>query len=244
MAQRTLQYRPDVDGLRAVAVAGVIFFHAGFSHFSGGFAGVDIFFVISGYLITSLLFFELDRTGRIDFVNFWARRTRRILPSALLVIAATVAAAYILESNLRFFYAAQDAIYAALYVINWHQLAASLDYFNDDAGNGLFVHYWSLAVEEQFYLFLTVVFAVALGVWRAARNGVSWTVGQVAIFLLVIVGVFSFIANLVLARHFAACRFLWHSCSHMGALSGLGGSSPGAPWLCPYPRDSAGEWLG
>jgi peptidoglycan/LPS O-acetylase OafA/YrhL len=188
-----LHYRPDIDGLRAAAVVGVVFFHAGVPEFRGGFAGVDIFFVISGYLITSLLFLELDRT---DFLAFWARRTRRILPSALLVVAATLAGAYAIVSTLDLYYAARDAIYAALYIINWEQLAASLDYFTD-AGHGLYVHYWSLAVEEQFYLFLTLVFAAALGSSRLGARKLPWTGAKVAIALLAVLGVLSFVANLV-----------------------------------------------
>ena len=216
-----LRYRPDVDGLRAAAVAGVLFFHAGVPLISGGFAGVDIFFVISGYLITSLLFLELDRTGRIDFVNFWARRTRRILPSALLVVVATVAGAYVLTSSLAFYYTARDAIYAALYVINWQQLAASLDYFNEEGG-GLFLHYWSLAVEEQFYLFLTLVFALALGSWRFISRKGPWTSGHVAVALLAVLGILSFIANIVLAPEAQPVAFfgtharIWELCLGSG----------------------------
>jgi peptidoglycan/LPS O-acetylase OafA/YrhL len=149
-----LRYRPDVDGLRAVAVAGVMLFHLGVPQIGGGFFGVDVFFVISGYLITSLLFVEFAARGRIDFVNFWARRTRRILPSALLVIAVTLIAGSFVVSDLTLFYAARDAIYAALYIINWQQLAESLDYFDDRVGNGLFLHYWSLAIEKSLPLSL------------------------------------------------------------------------------------------
>ena len=210
------RYRPDVDGLRAVAVLGVLLFHAG--QFSGGFAGVDIFFVISGYLITSLLFVELERSGRIDFVNFWARRTRRILPSALLVLIATVVATYFLSSNLHFVWTAQDASYAALYVINWKQLAASMDYFNEEQRGGFFLHYWSLAVEEQFYLFLTLVFAAALSVWRFIAKGTTWTAGQLAAGLLVGLGLLSFLVNLILATDHQPVAFfgtharIWELC--------------------------------
>jgi peptidoglycan/LPS O-acetylase OafA/YrhL len=87
-------------------------------------------------------------------VNFWARRTRRILPSALLVIAVTLIAGSFVVSDLTLFYAARDAIYAALYIINWQQLAESLDYFDDRVGNGLFLHYWSLAIEKSLPLSL------------------------------------------------------------------------------------------
>ena len=230
-----LRYRPDLDGLRATAVAGVLLFHAGVPAVGGGFAGVDVFFVISGYLITSLLFLELDRTGRIDFIDFWARRTRRILPSALLVIVATVAGAYLFASKLHFSYAARDAIYAALYIINWHQLAASIDYFNEEGG-GLFLHYWSLAVEEQFYLFLTLVFALALGLWRAVSGKVVWTGAQIAAALLAILGILSFIANVVLTPQdqpeafFGTHARIWELCLGSGvALLERGGWSPRLP---------------
>ena len=230
-----LQYRPDIDGLRAAAVAGVVLFHAGLPQARGGFAGVDVFFVISGYLIASLLFLELDRTGRVDFVAFWARRTRRILPSSLLVVVAILAGAYVIASDLDFYYAARDAIYAALYIINWEQLAVSLDYFTDE-GNGLYVHYWSLAVEEQFYLFLTLVFGAALGSSRFIARKLSWTSAQIAIGLLAVLGVLSFIANLVLTPEAQPVAFfgtharIWELC--LGAGVGLlerGGWTPGAP---------------
>jgi len=239
-----LRYRPDIDGLRAAAVGGVLLFHADLSRISGGFAGVDVFFVISGYLITSLLFLELDRTGRIDFVNFWARRTRRILPSALLVIVATLVGAYFFASRLEFYYASRDATYAALYVINWQQLAASLDYFNEE-GSGLFLHYWSLAVEEQFYLFLTLVFALALGSWRFISRKLSWTSAQLAAALLAILGVLSFIANIVIAPEAQPVAFfgtharIWELCLGSGvALLERRGWTPGVAIR------SALAWLG
>jgi peptidoglycan/LPS O-acetylase OafA/YrhL len=191
-----LRYRPDVDGLRAVAVAGVMLFHLGVPHIGGGFFGVDVFFVISGYLITSLLFVEFAARGRIDFANFWARRTRRILPSALLVIAVTLVAASFVVSDLALFYAARDAIYAALYIINWQQLAQSLNYFDDRVGNGLFLHYWSLAIEEQFYVFLALVFAIAIGSWRFLLKSRVTTAKPILIGLLIVSAVASFIAML------------------------------------------------
>lgn len=239
-----LRYRPDIDGLRAAAVAGVVLFHAGLPQASGGFAGVDVFFVISGYLITSLLFLELDRTGRIDFVAFWARRTRRILPSALLVVVATLAVAYAVVSSLDFYYVARDAIYAALYIINWEQLAASLDYFTDE-GNGLYVHYWSLAVEEQFYLFLTLVFAAAIGSLRFLSRKSPGTGGQVAIALLAVLGVLSFIANLVLTPQAQPVAFfgtharIWELC--LGSAAGL---FERRGWTPSAPARSALAWLG
>ena len=146
--------------------------------------------------------------------------------------------------HLKFYYATRDAIYAALYVINWQQLAASLDYFND-ADNGLFVHYWSLAVEEQFYLFLTFVFAVALGWWRFVSGKMLWTSGQVAAALLLFLGAVSFIANLVLTPQVQPVAFfgtharIWELCLGSGvALLQRHGWTPGAP------ARSVLAWLG
>jgi len=239
-----LRYRPDIDGLRAAAVAGVLLFHADVSHSGGGFFGVDVFFVISGYLITSLLVTELDGTGRIDFANFWARRTRRILPSALLVIAATLFAAFFVVSDLKYFDTTRDSIYAALYVINWQQLAASLDYFNED-GKSLFLHYWSLAVEEQFYVFLALVFAAAVGLGRFLPHTRAVTSTQVLIGLLAVAGLGSFVANIVLATSEPMVAFfgtharIWELC--LGAAVGLLERSG---WSPSTAIRSAMAWLG
>jgi peptidoglycan/LPS O-acetylase OafA/YrhL len=211
-----LRYRPDVDGLRAAAVAGVLLFHAGLPQLSGGFAGVDIFFVISGYLITSVLLCELAQTNHIDFVNFWARRIRRILPSALLVIAATVGAAFLLISDLKILYLSRDALYAALYIINWQQLAARHDYFDEEAGNGLVLHYWSLAVEEQFYLFLTLVFLLALTASGFISRKIGWTARQVVTILLAVLGGLSLILVLAVddqpTAFFGTHARIWELC--------------------------------
>jgi peptidoglycan/LPS O-acetylase OafA/YrhL len=193
-------YRPDLDGLRALAVLSVVLFHADVIYAPGGYVGVDVFFVISGYLITSLLFAELDRTGKIDFLAFWARRTRRLLPLALLVIGVSLAASSVVLSKLQLQSAGQDALFAATYTTNWQKLASAVDYFNEDAGAGLFLHYWSLAVEEQFYAFLTIVFATALGLTFWTKKGPAFT-STVAISLLAGAGVLSFIASIVAAGY-------------------------------------------
>ena len=124
-----LKYRRDIDGIRALAVGGVLLFHAQVSWISGGFVGVDIFFVISGYLICSILIRELDSTGQVDFVNFWARRTRRLLPSALLVIVATLIISQFILSKVQLYYAARDSIFASIYLINWTKLISAVPVF-------------------------------------------------------------------------------------------------------------------
>ena len=150
-ASPRLPYRPGLDGLRALAVAGVLLYHAGVPWMPGGFLGVDVFFVLSGYLITSLLLGERARRGQVDFGAFWARRARRLLPAVWLVIfASLIAASTVARDDLARTRA--DALASLLYVTNWHLIAASHSYFNSFGRPSLLQHLWSLAVEEQFYL--------------------------------------------------------------------------------------------
>jgi peptidoglycan/LPS O-acetylase OafA/YrhL len=163
--------------LRAVAVALVVAFHAGFPGITGGYVGVDVFYVISGFLITGLLFDEVERTGSIDFARFYARRARRLLPMALFVLVAVAVAMEfftppVFRPQVRF-----DAISAALYYSNWQFALESVNYLTLGAAQNPVLHYWSLSVEEQFYLLwpLLLLVAVRLG-GRAAGAGrrVRW----------------------------------------------------------------------
>jgi peptidoglycan/LPS O-acetylase OafA/YrhL len=156
-----LRYAPGLDGIRAVAVAGVLLYHARVERLPGGFLGVDVFFVLSGYLITSLLLVEHRRHGSISLGRFWAGRARRLLPAATLVIAVCLLlAAAFLRGNLAS--ARGDALASVLYFNNWHQILASHSYFATFARPSLLQHYWSLAVEEQFYLVWPLVLAAGL----------------------------------------------------------------------------------
>jgi peptidoglycan/LPS O-acetylase OafA/YrhL len=161
-----IRFRGDVEGLRAVAVLLVLFDHLGIPGFPGGFIGVDVFFVISGYLITSLLAAEYarkaeERAGRgsISIPGFYARRARRILPAALTVIVAVVVAGGILLNDLRSAQIHHDAVWAALFGSNVNFIRQATDYFTEGmAATSPFQHYWSLAVEEQFYLVWPALF--------------------------------------------------------------------------------------
>jgi peptidoglycan/LPS O-acetylase OafA/YrhL len=144
-------HRGDIEGLRAVAVLLVVLAHIGVPGLSGGFIGVDVFFVISGFLITSLLRREFAASGRIDLVRFYARRAVRLLPVATLVVAVTLAGAWYLAPPVRFTTFAGDALAAATWTMNLRLDTAGTDYFGDPAPSP-FQHFWSLAVEEQFYL--------------------------------------------------------------------------------------------
>ena len=152
MSASAQDFRPDIEGLRAVAVAGVVAFHFGLTALPGGFAGVDIFFVISGYLITRHLVAEISGTGRLDLLRFYARRARRLLPAALFVIVATLAAGAVILSPEEQALYSKGAMFASAYMINLWLIRWSFDYFANDATSNPFIHYWSLSVEEQFYL--------------------------------------------------------------------------------------------
>src|SRR2546421_3559321 len=151
-----LAYRPGLDGLRALAVIAVFLFHArphtdGSPWLQGGFLGVDLFFVLSGYLITSLLLVEWEARNRIDLRRFWARRARRLLPALVVVVLASlILAAIFARSDLD--KTRGDAVSSLLYYTNWHLIIANHSYFNLMGLPSLLQHLWSLAVEEQFYL--------------------------------------------------------------------------------------------
>ncbi|MGJ7440576.1 acyltransferase family protein [Aquipuribacter sp. MA13-6] len=144
-------FRGDVEGLRAVAVVAVVLFHADLPGLSGGYVGVDVFFVLSGFLITGLLVSEVRRTGTVSLRRFWARRARRLLPLATLVSAVTLAVSWLVMSPLELRDVAADAVWSAFFAMNWHLAREGVDYMAADAATP-YQHFWSLAVEEQFYL--------------------------------------------------------------------------------------------
>jgi peptidoglycan/LPS O-acetylase OafA/YrhL len=168
-ARPRVAFRPDVEGLRAVAVLLVVAFHTGLGPLPGGYVGVDVFFVISGFLITSLLVDEVRATGSISLGDFYARRARRILPAACLVLVVTAVTAAVTLPVVDRPALADDLRSAALFVANWHFAALSTDYFATP-GNSLVLHYWSLSVEEQFYLIWPALVLFVAGGRRAARR--------------------------------------------------------------------------
>lgn len=180
-------FRPDVQGLRMVAVLAVIADHL-FHWPTGGFVGVDVFFVISGFLITSLLLREHEKTGTISFWGFYRRRIKRIVPAATLVILATITAAWFIFNRVRFEQTVGDGIWATLFSANWHFAVQGTDYFGADAAVSPLQHYWSLSVEEQFYfvwpwLMLLIFWVVASlkGTRRHARGIVLFAIGAISI---------------------------------------------------------------
>ncbi|HKC28523.1 MAG TPA: acyltransferase, partial [Jatrophihabitans sp.] len=175
---RPRRRRPDIEGLRAVAVLLVIADHLA-SEPAGGFIGVDVFFVISGFLITGLLVREARATGRISLLNFYGRRFRRIVPAAVLVLAVTAYAAHLIFIAARADKVRTDALFAAVFGANWHFAATGTDYFQQGVTVSPLQHYWSLSVEEQFYvLWPWVVLLLVLAERRLARRvGPALTLG-------------------------------------------------------------------
>jgi peptidoglycan/LPS O-acetylase OafA/YrhL len=149
---RARRYAPALDGLRALAVLAVLLFHGGVAAARGGFLGVDAFFVLSGYLITSLLLAEHARTGRIALGAFWGRRARRLLPALLVLVVAVAAAGRATLGPEDLGTLRGDAAAALLYVANWRMIAHGTGYFDATATPSLLQHTWSLGIEEQFYL--------------------------------------------------------------------------------------------
>ncbi len=164
------QYRADVDGLRAISVLGVLAFHANFPFFAGGFAGVDVFFVISGFLITGLLISEKQSTGRIDLIGFWSRRIRRLLPAlAFVLFFVLLASVFLLERISGEVGSLVRASVATIFLnANHFFLIDSGNYFSELAEHNPLLHMWSLSVEEQYYLLWPLLLSV-LGIskkWR------------------------------------------------------------------------------
>ena len=179
-------YRPDIDGLRTIAVLSVILFHVGYSQFGGGFVGVDIFFTISGYLITKIIVEEKCETGKFDFFRFYMRRARRLLPTLLLVVAATLLVGFFMFPKDLTQDLGGSAVYSLLSISNIYFWLNS-GYFDAGANLRPLLHTWSLAVEEQFYL---VWPALLVGTLSLAASG-----RKALLIVLLFVGCGSFLAG-------------------------------------------------
>jgi len=163
-------FRPDIEGLRAIAVLLVLLYHADLLGVSGGFIGVDVFFVLSGFLITSLLLRELATSGTVSLANFWARRARRLLPASGLVLVATLLASRFLLDGLSQGELARDAVAGAAFVANIRFYAVGTDYLTSQLPPSPLLHFWSLAVEEQFYFVWPAMLMVLVRVMRISRR--------------------------------------------------------------------------
>jgi peptidoglycan/LPS O-acetylase OafA/YrhL len=168
-AQTEKGFRKDIQGIRGLALVLVLLCHAEVGFAGGGYVGLDIFFVLSGFLITGLLLDELRRTGTISLTRFYARRARRLLPLALTVLAATAIGAQLLFPPVRAGEVAGDVVAAGLFFVNWRFMAEQVDYFAAELDVSPVQHYWSLSVEEQFYVLWPLL--VLLGTLWARRSG-------------------------------------------------------------------------
>ena len=173
-----VKFRPDIEGLRALAIIVVVLDHLGVPGFRGGFIGVDVFFVISGFLITSLLAAEQRRNveaaraqapGSVSIRNFYIRRAKRILPAGLAVIAFSLIAGKLLMNSIRFQTVKADALWATFFGENIHLMRQATDYFAQGTAVSPLQNYWSLAVEEQFYLVWPLMFIAAVWIYKNAH---------------------------------------------------------------------------
>ncbi|MGH8960841.1 MAG: acyltransferase family protein [Jatrophihabitantaceae bacterium] len=160
--------RTDIQGLRAIAVSMVLLYHLWPNRLTGGFTGVDVFFVISGFLITSHLLAHPPRRLR-DLAQFWSRRIRRLLPASLLVLATTLLASRLIAPDTQWANTANQVKAAALYVVNWRLASDSVDYLAAEASPSPVQHFWSLSVEEQFYFFWPVLILILVAVATVLR---------------------------------------------------------------------------
>ncbi len=170
MPSRTMGHQPALDGLRGVSVIAVILYHGGFAWMSGGFYGVEVFFVVSGFLITSLLLEERASTGRTDLGRFWLRRARRLLPALFTMVVAVALWAALFGTDEQQSQLKRDLPWSILYVGNWGQIFGAVAYYSP-ADPPLLRHLWSLAVEEQWYIVWPIVFAaISAARWKPATS--------------------------------------------------------------------------
>ena len=182
-APEPARHRRDIEGLRAVAVLLVVAYHCGLPFLSGGYVGVDVFFVISGFLITGLLLREAQRTGTVSIPRFYARRALRLLPASAVVVVATVAAAALWLPPLRLAAVVSDALHTSVYAMNWRLAAIGTDYLSADSAPSPLQHFWSLAVEEQFYLVWPLLMLVVI---RRGGRGLTAVLGLLTATSLVV----------------------------------------------------------
>jgi peptidoglycan/LPS O-acetylase OafA/YrhL len=194
-------FRPDVEGLRAVAILLVVLYHAHAGLAPGGYVGVDVFFVISGFLITGQLLRELRKDGRISFGAFYARRARRIMPASMLTLIVTAVASTLLLNPLAANRALHDVLSAIYFGANVHFAAQGADYFNAGLSPSPVEHFWSLSVEEQFYVAWPLLLVLASLVWlpmrrRSRREPVQRPVIAAVAVVLTIVAAISLVASI------------------------------------------------
>lgn len=172
MQQVEGRFRPEIQALRAIAVGSVVLYHLWPNRLTGGYVGVDVFFVISGYLIIGHLLRETEKTRRVDLAGFWARRVRRLLPASTLVLVATAIATFVWVPQVQWVQYFHEFAASAVSVQNWVLSASSIDYLGADDAASPVQHFWSLSVEEQFYIAWPLIVLGVLALPRR-RRGIS-----------------------------------------------------------------------
>ncbi|MEI5676122.1 MULTISPECIES: acyltransferase family protein [unclassified Nocardioides] len=231
-------FRPDIEGLRALAVGSVLLNHAGLAWTPGGFAGVDVFLVISGFLITSMMARELAEHGRLGLADFWARRARRLLPasSVVLVFSGLVSLLWLPATSRQVF--GGDIAAAAGYVVNWRLAFREVDYLAEQVGPSPVQHYWSLAVEEQFYVVWPILAALLAALVRH-----RWRAVLLVVLVVATTASFAFTLSYAVAQpglaFFVSTTRVWEL--GVGALLALA-----LPWLLRIPAAVRGVlgWAG
>ena len=234
----TLPFRADIEGLRAIAVIAVLLFHGDLGPFSGGYVGVDVFFVVSGFLITHLLVRDLTADGVRALPTFWARRVRRLLPASCLVIVATLLVARSLFDPVVLRSLAGDATAAGLFVVNFVFAGREGDYFAAELAPSPLLHFWSLAVEEQFYVIWPIVLLTVVRVGRRRTPALLALIGGL--------WVASFLASVIISPTNGSWAFYLLPTRAWELLTGAALAIAGPPMadrLLPHVRSAIG-WLG
>jgi len=177
---------PGLDGLRALAVLSVIAYHLNLPFTTGGFLGVTVFFVLSGYLITSLLVWEYDTTASIDLKHFWIRRAKRLLPAMFLLLAILNLLIPLIRPEL-ITTLRNDSIAGIFYYSNWHYIFQHVSYFESFGTTSLLTHFWSLAIEEQFYIVWAIVFFLCFVTFKKQEKVLKWTMIATVLSILVMI---------------------------------------------------------
>ncbi len=228
-------YMPGIDAMRAIAVLAVFGYHAGLGWMPGGFLGVDVFFVISGFLITSLLLGEFRSTDHIEIGRFWLRRARRLLPAVGVLIAVAMIVSAIAEPD-KIDQIRGDALASLFYFANWHFIFAHTSYFEQFGRPSLFTHLWSLSVEEQFYLFWPLVFAAGMKLFGRGRLLVGVLAGAVGSVVL---------AWILFDPGHDASRVYYGTDTHaVGLLAGVALALVWSPTQLRLPSHKAGSLVG
>ena len=195
MTNNKSKYLPSIDSLRALAVLAVIIYHVDVNYLPGGFLGVDLFFVLSGYLISSLIIKEYKKTGSLNLYNFYIRRARRLLPAVYFMITV-VLVVMVMFNGVLLKKSHLDAIFGYIYSSNWWYIFHKLDYFDSFGSQSPFKHLWSLAIEEQFYMIFPLLFLLVNGK-KKTKDG-SYKLNRNFLYIILGVILVSLIAHIIL----------------------------------------------